>query len=149
MALADSGTLLVLLNIGVPFYSARGLTQTLTPIQAIRNNKNNLRRTIGGTLLDLTPPQFLKYGSRISATDVAPPAINGVFPGTTITVECVAELAYAVGGSPTRPEVSGSSVTANGFVFYRPVLAMMVVDLSESFAEWQGENNWFIDLEEV
>jgi len=38
----------------VPPYSARGLTQTLTPIAAAAN----MRRTINGELLDLSAGQF-------------------------------------------------------------------------------------------
>ncbi len=66
--------------------------------------------------------QFRKYKSSISCRDQEPPAIDGVWPGHVVTVECVAELSYPTGGSPARPVVSGSTRTQGGFVFYRPQL---------------------------
>ena len=149
MSLDTTGTLLTISVMGVPFYSARGLTQTLSPIQAIRNNRNNLRRTIGGTLVNLTPTQFLKYSTKITCRDQQPPAIDDIWPGTPIVVSCVAELSYPVGGTPQRPEVSGSSVTVDGFVHYRPVLTMMIVDLDENLSEWDAQYSWSLELEEI
>ena len=149
MALADSGTLLLITPMGLPFFSARDLTQTLTPIQAVQNNRQNLRRTIGGVLVNITPSQFLKYASKVSAADQQPPAVDGVWPGTLVTVTCVAQLAFPVGGAPQRPQLSGSEVVSNGFVFYRPVLNMMVAGWSESLAEWKPGLTWELDLEEV
>ena len=116
MSAAD--TLLVLTGVGVPSYSARGLTQTLEPIEAAAQ----LRRSINGDLLDLSYGPFRKYKSTISCQDQEPPAFDGVWPGRVITVDCVAELSYPAGGSPTRPVVSGSARTEGTFVFYRPLL---------------------------
>src|SRR5258708_4949912 len=140
------GSNLVLLGMGIPFYSARGLTQTLAPIQSIRNNRNNLRRDIGGNLANLTPVQYLKYSSKVSASDQAPPAMDSVFPGTALTVWCVSTLSYATGGSPNRSQVSGSLVLSNGFYSYRPILNMMVTDLSDDFGEWTAGHKWEITL---
>jgi hypothetical protein len=50
-------TLLVLSGIGVPPYSARGLSETLTPIDA----SANLRRTVNGVLVDLSLAEMRKY----------------------------------------------------------------------------------------
>jgi hypothetical protein len=55
-------TLLVLTGIGIPDYSARGLTQTLEPIEAALSQ----RRTVNGGLKDLSFAQFRKYKSSIS-----------------------------------------------------------------------------------
>ena len=55
-------TTLVLSGIGVPPYCARGLTQTLAPIEAAGSQ----RRTVNGTLVDLSLTQFRKYRSTIS-----------------------------------------------------------------------------------
>ena len=149
MAVRDNGTDLQLFTMGVPFYSARGLNQTLQPIRAIAGNRQNLRRDINGNLVNITPPEFLKYASKISATDQRPPAVDSVWPGTLVTVFCIAYLSYAVGGTAGRTEVSGSSFEENGFIFYRPALAMMVMDFNMDDGEWSGEIRWELELEEV
>ena len=95
----SENTLLVLSGIGVPDYSARGLTQTLEPI----DGSASLRRTINGALKDLSFAQFRKYKSTISCQDQEPPAVDGVWPGHVVTVDCVAELSCPTGGAPGAP----------------------------------------------
>lgn len=138
-------TLLILTGIGVPLYSARGLTQTLEPIAAAAN----LRRTVNGDLRDISFEPFRKYHSKISCTDQRAPAIDGIWPGMTVTVHCVQELCYPVGGTPGRPMVSGSDRTESGFVFYRPVLEMLVVAMTDQTDEYAADVQWSMDLEEV
>ena len=149
MGIRDSGTDLALYTMGVPFYSARGLDQQITPIRSVQGNRQNLRRTIGGSLVNITPPEFLKYSTRIRATDQRPPAVDGIWPGTAITVYCVAYLAYPVGGAAQRAEVSGSSFTEQGFVFYRPILSCLMVSFTIDEGEWTAQNRWELELEEV
>jgi len=136
---------LLVLSSGIPLYPARGLTQTLAPIQAAEN----LRRSINGVLIDLSYDQFRKYASTISCTDREAPSLDGVFPGLEVTVACVAELSYPEGGSPTRPVVSGSERSEGGFVFYRPVLDMRVMAISVSTDEYAADTQWSMDLEEI
>jgi hypothetical protein len=62
-----------------------------------------LRRTINGELHDLSLPQFRKYRSTISCTDKSIPAIDGVFPGTEVTVR--SEPSNAAQWSLTLEEV--------------------------------------------
>lgn len=138
-------TVLVLSVNGVPLYSARGLTQTLQPIDAAHVT----RRTINGTLVDLSVDKFHKYSSKISCTDVEAPALNGIMPGMPITVDCAAELVYPTGGSPTRTVISGSARVVGAYTIYRPRLQMMVIGLSESLAEYAREVQWELDLEEI
>ena len=130
-------TLLMLSGIGIPDYSARGLTQTLEPIEAALSQ----RRTVNGSLKDLSFAQFRKYKSSISCRDQEPPAIDGVWPGHVVTVECVAELSYPTGGSPARPVVSGSTRTQGGFVFYRPQLQMRVTGFSANRDEYGADED--------
>ena len=68
-------TLLVLSGPGVQPYSARGLTQTLEPISA----KSRVRRTVNGTLVDVSDAVFEKYRSTISCADQTVPALNDVW----------------------------------------------------------------------
>ena len=138
-------TVLVLSGIGIPDYSARGLTQTLEPIEAAAQ----LRRSINGDLLDLSYGPFRKYKSTISCQDFAPPSVDGVWPGHVVQVECVAELSYPASGSPTRPVVSGSARTEGAFVFYRPQLQMLVTGFSMSRDEYGATVGWQMQLEEV
>lgn len=141
--MADATTLLVLSGIGVPPYSARGLSQTLTPIAA----SQQLRRTVNGALQDLSAPQFRKYSSKISCTDQQPPAFEGVFPGATVIVDCVAELAY-----PTMTDEPDREVVASreesGFTYYRPRLTMLVTDFEISRDEYGAITAWTLSLEE-
>jgi hypothetical protein len=55
-------TLLVLDGQGLPPYAARGITQTLDPI----NQAANLRRTVNGDLKDISFSSFRKYKSTLS-----------------------------------------------------------------------------------
>lgn len=139
------GTLLVLSVGGVPLYSARDLEQTLEPIKAA----SNTRRTINGLLVDLSVDKFHKYESKITCSDVEAPALDGVMPGMTVTVDCVAELVYQTGGSPSRTVVSGSVRTVGAYTIYRPRLSMMVVGLQQRLGEYDHEVRWELDLEET
>jgi hypothetical protein len=131
---------------GVPLYSARGLTQTLEPI----HQAQQLRRNINGALVDLSVGAFRKYASKISCTDQRAPAIDGIWPGQTVVVSCAAELSYlTAGGAPTRPVVSGSSYTEGAFTFYRPQLTMRVVTPQTQMDEWKASVQWTLDLEEI
>lgn len=146
MTLPTEGTLLVLSSMGVPLYSARGLTQTLEPIQ----QAFDMRRDINGDLVDISSSAFRKYQSTITCRDFNTPAIDGLTIGQVLTVSCVAELSYkTTGGSATRTPVTNSSRTVGDFTFYRPSLSMMVTGYSASTDEWAGDVAWQLDLEEV
>lgn len=139
-------TLLILSTMGVPLYSARGLDQTLDPIPQAQQ----LRRTINGASVDLSVSQFRKYASTISCTDQRAPAIDGIWPGQTVVVSCVAELSYpTAGGSPQRPVVAGSSYVEGAFTFYRPQLTMRVVRPQTKMNEYSAAVVWTLSLEEV
>ena len=137
-------TVLRLTGIGVPPYSARGLQQTLEPIDM----QVNVRRTINGRLRDLSVPQFQKYKSTISGTDQTPPAIDGVWNGKIVIVDCIAQLSFEEYGQAQREVVEGSEYTEAGFTFYRPRLTMMVLRLTTQRDEYQHTVAWQMDLEE-
>jgi hypothetical protein len=139
-------TLLVISGFGVPPFSARGLTQTLEPIAAALKQ----RRTVNGVLVNVAPTQFQKYKSKITCHDMMAPAIDGVFPGLIVTVDCVAELSYlTAGGTPQRTVVDSSSHVEGAYTWYRPRLTMMMGPLTESQDEYGAAVAWSIDLEEV
>lgn len=143
-----SETLLIMSTIGVPLYSARGLTQTLSHADEA---KPTPRRTINGTLRFLGLSSMRKFVSEITCTDQNAPAIDGLWEGMTIVVDCVCELAYkTVGGTPSRTVVSGSSrTTDDGFTYYRPRITFMVVDIEEGMDEYAHEYAWKLSLKEV
>lgn len=153
-----NNTILRLTGVGVPPYSARGLTQTLSQIDAAVV----LRRTLNGELKDVSSSQFRKYQSTISGADVAPPAVDGVWPGHAISVDCIPELAVLDPASATttesttefeavlgRPHVPGSMRRADGFIYYRPRLTFKVRGFTLSADEWTAGVTWSLDLEEV
>lgn len=134
---------LVIAGVGLPAASIRGVTQTLEPIAAAAQ----MMRTVNGTLVDVSAAAFRKYASTIQCTDQAPPALDGVWPGALVTVDCVTELVHAVGGTAARPVVE--SRTEGDFVFYRPRLAMRVVAFDLDRDEWGAVVGWSMALEEA
>lgn len=145
MTLPAEKTLLVLSTNGVPLYSARGLDQTLEPIDAAHVT----RRTINGILVDMSVVKFHKYKSQIKCQDVEAPALDGVMPGMAVTVDCVAELVFrTVGGTPTRTVIAGSTRVVGDFTIYRPRLDMMVMTFQQSISEYGRTVGWSLDLEE-
>lgn len=142
---SDGQTWLVLSTMGVPLYSARGLTQTLEPIDASKD----IRRSINGILTDVSHNQFRKYKSKITCTDQRSLAFDGIWPGQTVDVDCVAYLSYPTTGSAQRPVIAGSSFTEGSFTYYRPRLTMMVMANSAHTAEWDASVPWELDLEEI
>lgn len=138
-------TLLEMTGIGVPPYSARGVSQSLAPIEQAAH----IVRAINGALLDLSYVPFQKYRSTISCEDQTPPAVDGVWPGKLVTVHCVAELCVVEGGTPARPVAYGSTRTEAGWTFYRPVLEMMVLAFNTETDEYGAAIGWSMDLEEA
>jgi hypothetical protein len=139
-------TLLEISGIDLPHYATRGLTQTLEPIDQAKQT----RRTVNGSLKDISAPQFQKYKSTITCTDQQNPGLDGVWPGLQVTVDCVAELSYKTsGGSPDRPVVTDSSRTDGDWTFYRPRLTMRVTSYSTQTDEYGASVGWQLDLEEI
>lgn len=142
----SESTLLRISGVGMSPYAARGLTQTLNPIEQAKD----LRRTINGELIDFSVEQFRKYASVIGGNDHRPLGVTGIWPGRNVQVECVAELYYVTaGGSAERPLVTGSERTEGPYTYYRPVLNMRVVDFNQSFDEWDAQVSWSLTLEEI
>ena len=139
-------TVLRLHGMGVPLYSARGLSQTLTPIV----ESQQLRRTINGDLDDRSVSQFRKFDSTITGTDQQPPALNGVWPGTQIIVDCIPEIAYETStGQPDRQEVAGSIRYEGDYTYYRPQLTMRIVNFEVNKDEYGAQVGWTLELSEV
>lgn len=142
-----ANTLLSISGAGLPPFSVRGLTQTLEPIAA----SAVARRTVNGTLVDLSAPELRKYRSTISCSDQQPPAFDALWPGMILTIESALSLGYETNTvGPDRTAVAGSEREESGFGFYRLELDMMVVSpWTLSFDEYGAANAWQLDLEEV
>lgn len=141
----QQGTVLTLVGMGVVIWSARGCTQTYEMIPAAKVQ----RRSINGALHDLSYPQFWKYQTEITCRDMRAPSLDGIHPGSPLTVYWIAELIAPVGQAITRSIVPGSDYTENDFYHYRPILDMMVTGFKSGADEWRAEVNWSLSLEEI
>lgn len=164
-------TVLVLGDVAIPLGAGRAITQTLEPI-----DNGDLRRTVNGTLKDLTREENRKFASTISTSDWSSPAFEGLWKGMTLTVQCITEMrqnVFPVSEDITlvRPAVEGTvyGVTEDGvrlapaletptyaefddpvrYVVFRPELEFMVTSISRSRDEYAVEESWQIGLEEV
>jgi hypothetical protein len=130
----------------MPFYSARGMKQTLDPIGA----SNVQRTTVNAQRVNLALSKFKKYQSVISASDVRPPMREDIWPGRIVTVGCAYLLFYATsGGSAARTPVSGSQFIEGNFTFYRPTINFMIGAPQGNFEEWEAGMSWSIPMVEV
>lgn len=139
-------TLLSLSGMGVPPYSARGLSETLSPIGAAAS----MRRTVNGTLVDLSASQFRKYAIAISGSDQQPPACDGIWPGQEIIIDCISELCILTDTEgPRHAAVSGSEREDGDFTFYRPQITARVVSFQQQTDEYGAVVAWTLSAEEV
>lgn len=95
---------------GLPPLSARGCKQSLFPCLL-----GDLRRTINGKLVFTGDGERRKYASTILGKDKAPPALEGLWPGQEIIVNCLSPLTQKIEGNGEttsyaleRPLVAGS-----------------------------------------
>jgi hypothetical protein len=135
-------------------YSARGLTQALEPITGTSFNENVMgsliRETINGETINLIPSWMQKYQSTVTCTDQETPCMDNAWLGLIVQVDCAVELNYLTGsGGPYRPVVSGSEREEGHFTFYRPQLIMMITGIRNSFAEWEADYQWQLQMRET
>ena len=136
---------LVLTGIGIPDFSARGLTESLRPIKGPPP-----RRTVNGALVDVTDPLFEKYALTITGSDQEPPAFDNTWTGKTVTVDALTKLAFLTTAGPAgRTVVPGSSVANGLFTVFRPRLIMLVIDWTLGREEYPAQLPWSLELEEV
>jgi hypothetical protein len=115
-------TVLTLSAIGLGYFSSRGVTESLKPIDGGRQ-----ARTINGTLVDLSLPQHRKYSFTLQFGDVQPIGLDGVYKGLAVTVGCITELGKSCTitsltgtASLSRAAVSGSGraiMVVNGVTY--------------------------------
>lgn len=146
VTLADH-TKLVTNPVILPPYAARGISATLET----SGEEGEIARDINGGALDMTASQMRKYRLTLNCTDGQVPGLDGIWKGQALTVDCPVELAYidGTGAGAARPIVAGSERTADGFVFYRPQLSMLVESYRTNFDEWQARVGWTLVLIEA
>lgn len=166
-------TILVLGDLVFPAGSGRGITQSIQPI-----DNGDVRRSVNGTLIDLTREQNRKFESQIQLQDMATPTLAGIWKGKIINpVECITPFRETVSPASAthtiiRTPVAGSvwgyddatgdkvfptDVTGEDITFadpvnyieYRPSLVMMVLAHTIDADEYAAGEGYTIDLEEV
>lgn len=137
-------------NPGVNPYSAIGLRGSLSPIAAVAGS-DKFRRTVNGGLKYIGAPQMQKYRVEISGSFQAPPAYERLWPGTPVFVSLINEIAFLTGSAtPERTPVPGSVRLEGNYTYYRPQLAMQVIEWDiPDFDEWQANIGHKISFEEV
>ena len=158
-------TELIISGVGFPPLSARGCIQTLTPLEA-----GVFQRTINGELIYTGKGSHQKYQSTITCQDKTSIAIEGLWRGSKVQVQCLQRLWQKGEGGEVileRPYVPGSIMIHGGeiihiegnrvqvsvgqgvFVSYRPLLDMVVTNFSLLTDEWGMVCGWSLHLEEI
>ena len=164
-------TVLKLGDLHFPAGSARGITQTLDLV-----SNGELRRTVNGDLKDITRQQNRKFSSSINCSDTESPTLQGIWKGTQLVVECIQPFRQLVKPAALVTNLIRTPVTGSVFgrdntnvkvlptsviglvatfpsnivmVEYRPILTMMVSDISEDKDEYGAVESWSLSLEEV
>jgi hypothetical protein len=134
---------------GVPPYAARGLHGTLRPIDMAQGS-DRVRRTVNGTLVDVSAVQMRKYLLEASGDDMDSPALASMWPGMAFNVDCHVELAYPTGLIvPDRTPVPGSERVEGDYTFYCPQMLMRLIEFQIGRDEWGAAVSWSLTLEEV
>lgn len=164
-------TILILNGIPLPAGSSRGISQTLNLI-----SNGEMRRTVNGTLHDVTRQENRKYSSSIRCTDMKTPAFGSLYRGMIVEIYCITPIRepfdyedgvvslqrYPVSGSVFGYNAAGQKITPIlvyedevqfdqpiEFVEYLPIMNMMVIDKSQDSDEYGAVESWQVDLEEV
>lgn len=158
-------------NLIIPTGAGRGISQSITLF-----DNGDLRRTVNGSLVDLTRDESRKFVSEISAIDQKTPTFAGIWKGMEISVECISTIRQLVNPPSTTVElirdavelsifgrdVDGAKVTptlVDGrditfavnvyLVEFFPVLDMVVSDISIDTDEYESTQSWRLSLEEL
>lgn len=156
----------------LPFGSARGCSQKL---ESITDPK--LYRTIQGQYISFQQQGYEKYMSVLTCQDEYPAALNGLYTGQAITIECLVDLVTAQGKKGDTITLDRGAVTQSlrlfrpngqktalkddllqnqtlvlsddGHVAYRPILHMIIQKIEQSFSEWENKTTWVIKSVEI
>lgn len=161
---------------GFPPFSARGCTQTLTPLE-----NGELRRTVNGNLLFTGSLSHQKYRTRLQCLDEETPALEAITRGEAVEVGCIARLVQEVVGdgslasalltripvveSVRATDIKGDAIAIQSvegrqvsfahtiragekiYLSYQPTLTMRVISFHVETNEWGAQVGWRLDLE--
>ncbi len=158
---------------GLPPFSARGCEQELTPITT-----GEFHRNINGDLVYLGSNIHAKYKSTIKCSDKAAIATDGLYRGSEIELGCIQRLWQKFTPNQAelhldKTPVSGSlyayseekleiaiiqvdgkrvlleTPNPGGYICYRPLLNMRVIQYSLHTNEWGIKVGWQMECEEI
>lgn len=158
-------------GVGFPLFSARGCVQELVPVPG---NDSLFQRTVNGALIYLGNASDVKYRTTIKCQDKEVPAFAHLWRGSLVKVGCMQPLIQPFQeGKATlsKPFVDGSvrvcdrahknvpfklsgqdvktDDVTDGYVIYRPILSMCLIDFIMSHNEWGAKAGWSLTLEEI
>lgn len=163
------GTDLWIEGVGFPPFSARGCVQELTPIPL---SNEAFQRTVNGKLIYFGREEDMKYRTKIACQDKGAPSMGHMWRGSVMRVGCIQTLTHKIKEGAVglmRPFIKDSVqvfddehvsmsftfddknrvVSKGGYVTFRPILSMTLVDFSLNYDEWGGKMGWTLTLEEV
>lgn len=150
----------------LPTEASSNCTQELTPI-----NAGELNRTINGELIYIGEENIAKFRSTIRGQDTLPIALDNLWRGKIIEVQCLQPLAQSVSTATStvilarRAAISSVCAWSNNIkipiinqqdnkvtfalpsqvssfiVTYRPIMQMMIVDFGYVSHEWDMKQN--------
>jgi len=158
---------------GLPPFSARGCEQVLIPI-----TQGDFHRNVYGELIYLGDDTHTKYKSVVKCSDKAAIATNGLYRGRELELGCIQRLwqkfeenqrdirldKLPVGVSIFAYDDENQEITimhsqgksvqlqtphTKGYICYRPLLNVRVVQYSLSTNEWGVRVGWEMECEEI
>jgi hypothetical protein len=131
---------------GLTPFSARDAQIALHPWTGIGGDDafgDTVQMSTNGVGIDLSHVQFELLETLITCTDIDAPMLNNAWRGQKVQIDFPCERSYPVGGTADRPAVAGSTPrTANGIVYYRPTLLMIVTMVHSVEREFRHKYSW-------
>lgn len=116
---------------------------SLAPIDASKH----FERSINGGLLNLCYSPMQKWKITITGDDQDPPALDGVWPGTPLTIGCIVELATQ--NTPSHSANGTDREQDSIWTFTKPTVDVLLMDFQVQRDEYGCQTSWSMDVEEV
>ncbi|MBM3605046.1 MAG: hypothetical protein FJX25_09890 [Alphaproteobacteria bacterium] len=126
-----------------PDKSALFIKTSIAPIEGAVK----FRRTVNGTLVNMSNPAFNKWIVSVSGTDKILPALADVPPGAQAMLYLPTVVREA-GPLPRRQPVPGSLISSPQGIEYRPIVYGAIIINPMSDTEWMSDVEWSFDVEE-